>query len=136
MTTGVALVPNEIWALDKSFNVGIKSLNKFVSKSNLKRFKISDIGTKFFETELSIVKPTTNFSLHRKYFISENIKVICTPTLLETDNNESLVFIPELYKDKKHNGFIVKVCENGWCEFNELIVLLQFLGDSSAHLSL
>lgn len=74
------------------------------------------MGTKFFETELSIVKSNKNFNLHRKFFVSESIAGIATPTLLDTISNESLVFIPELYKDKKHNGYIVKVCENGLCE--------------------
>lgn len=116
LATGVILLPNAIWAFEKNFNVDTKSMNKFVSTPNLKRFKVSDIGTKFFETELSIVKTTANVNLHRKYFISENIKGICTPALLETDHDESLVFVPELYKDNKHNGFIVKVRENGLCE--------------------
>ncbi|CAF2145263.1 unnamed protein product [Rotaria magnacalcarata] len=116
LASGTFLLPNAIWAFNKNYNVGTKDQNKFVSKPNLKRFKVSEIGTKFFETELSILKSQANLQLHRKYFISENINGICTPTLLETNNKENLVFIPELYKDKKHNGFIVKVCENGLCE--------------------
>ena len=116
LATGAILLPNAIWAFDKNFNAKNRSLNKFVSKPNLKRFKASELGTKFFETELSIIKPKTDFKLHRKFFISENLNGICTPTLLETHSKESFVFIPELYKDKKHNGFIVKVCENGLCE--------------------
>ena len=116
LVTGAILLPNAIWAFDKNFNAENRSLNKFVSKPNLKRFKVSELGTKFFETELSIIKSKTDFKLHRKFFISENINGICTPTLLETSRKESLVFIPELYQDKKHNGFIVKVCENGICE--------------------
>lgn len=74
------------------------------------------MGPKFFETELSIQKPKTLSTLQRNYFISENITGICTPTLLETNNKEILFFIPELYYGNKHNGFIVKVCENGLCE--------------------
>jgi hypothetical protein len=116
LATGAILLPNAIWAFEKNFNAENRSLNKFVSKPNLKRFKVSELGTKFFETELSIIKPKTDFKLHRKFFISENLNGICTPTLLETERKESLVFIPELYKDKKHNGFIVKVCEEGLCE--------------------
>ena len=116
IATGAILLPNAIWAFDKNFNAKNRSLNKFVSKPNLKCFKISELGTKFFETELSIIKHKTDFKLHRKFFISENINGICTPTLLETNNNERLVFIPELYKDNKHNGFIVKICENDLCE--------------------
>jgi hypothetical protein len=116
LATGALLLPNAVWAFDKSSNVEQKNLNKFLSKPNLERFKISEIGIKFFETELSIQKNKTNLKLHKKYFISENINGISTPTLLETNNNESLVFIPELYKDNKHNGFIVKVCKNGLCE--------------------
>lgn len=116
LVTGAILLPNAIWAFDKNFNAENRNLNKFLSKPNLKRFKVSEHGTKFFETELSIIKSKTDFKLHRKFFISENTNGICTPTLLETDRKESLVFIPELYKDKKHNGFIVKICENGICE--------------------
>jgi len=116
LATGAILLPNAIWAFDKKIGVASKSVNKFVSLPNLKRFKISETGTKFFETELSIVKPNANFKLHRKYFISENTAGISTPALLETNKNESFVFIPELYKDKKCNGFIVKICENGLCE--------------------
>jgi hypothetical protein len=116
LATGAILLSNAIWAFDKKTNVVTKDLNSFVSKPNLSRFKVSEMGTKFFETELSIVKAKTNFNLHRKFFVSEDIKGMCTPTLLETNNKESLVFIPELYKDKKHNGFIVTVCENGLCE--------------------
>lgn len=74
------------------------------------------MGPKFFETELSIQKPKTLSTLQRNYFISENITGICTPTLLETNNKEILFFIPKLYYGNKHNGFIVKVCENGLCE--------------------
>lgn len=114
--TGAILLPNAIWSFGKDSNVAPKNSNKFISKPNLKRFKVSDTRTKFFETELSILKPKTILKLHRKFFISENINGICTPTLLETNQIESLVFISELYKDKKHNGFIVKVCENGLCE--------------------
>jgi hypothetical protein len=116
LATGAILLPNAIWAFDKNFNAENRSLNKFVSKPNLKRFKVSELGTKFFETELSIIKSKTDFKLHRKFFISENTNGICTPTLLETERKKSLVFIPELYKDEKHNGFIVKICENGICE--------------------
>lgn len=116
LATGAILLPNAIWAFDKNFNVENTSLNKFLASPNLKRFKVSELGTKFFETELSIIKHKTNFKLHRKFFVSENTNGVCTPTLLETDRKESLVFIPELYKDKKQNGFIVKVCENGLCE--------------------
>ena len=114
--TGTILLPNAIWAFDKNFNAKNRRLNKFVSKPNLKRFKVSELGTKFFETDLRIIKSKTDFKLHRKFFISENTNGICTPTLLETDHKESLVFIPELYKDKKHNGFIIKICKNGICE--------------------
>ena len=114
--TGAILLPNAIWAFGKDSNVAPKNSNKFISKPNLKRFKVSDTGTKFFETELSIEKSKITLKLDRKFFISENINGICTPTLLETNQKESLVFISELYKDKKHNGFIVKVCENGLCE--------------------
>jgi hypothetical protein len=116
LATGAVLLPNAIWAFDKNNAIADKDLNKFISKPNLKRFKISTIGTKFFETELSIAKSESNLSLARKYFISENIKGIATPALLETANKESFVFIPELYQDKKLNGFMVKVCENGICE--------------------
>jgi hypothetical protein len=102
LATGAILLPNAIWAFDKNFNVENRSLNKFVSKPNLKRFKISESGTKFFETELNILKPKANFQLHRKFFISENTSGICTPTLLETDSKESLVFIPEYYTKTKN----------------------------------
>lgn len=116
LATGAILLPNAIWAFENNFSIENRSLKKFVSKPNLNRFKVSELGTKFFETKLSIIKSKADFKLHRKFFISENINGICTPTLLETNRKGSLVFIPELYKDKKHNGFIVKVCENGICE--------------------
>ena len=116
LATGTILLPNAIWALDKKLNPTAKSFNKFISKPNLNRFKVSQMGTKFFETELSIQKNKAVLNLNRKYFISENITGICTPTLLETNNKESLIFIPELYNGNKHNGLIVKVCENGLCE--------------------
>lgn len=116
LASGAVLLPNSIWAFDKNIPVENRNLNKFISKPNLERFKVSETGTKFFETELSILKSDANLKLHRKFFISENIEGVCTPTLLETNHKESLVFIPELYKDKKNNGFIVKVCENGLCE--------------------
>ena len=116
LATGTILLPNAIWAFEKKINPAVKSLNKFISKANLNRFKVSQTGTKFFETELSIQKPKAVLNLNRKYFISENITGICTPTLLETNNTESLIFISELYDRNKHNGFIVKVCEDGLCE--------------------
>ena len=116
LATGTILLPNAIWALDKKLHPSVKSLNKFISKPNLNRFKVSQMGTKFFETELSIQKKMGVLNLNRKYFISENISGISTPTLLETNNKESLVFIPELYDGNKHNGFIVKVCADGLCE--------------------
>ena len=116
LATGTILLPNAIWAFDKKVNPAAKNLNKFISKPNLNRFKVSQMGTKFFETELSIQKPQGIFKLNRKYFISENITGICTPTLLEINNKESLVFIPELYNGNKHNGYVVKVYANGLCE--------------------
>lgn len=116
LATGAVLLPNAIWAFKKNFNVENRNLNKFVSKPNLHRFKVSELGIKFFETELNIFKNNSKFKLIRKYFVSECTKGLCTPTLLETNKKESFVFIPELYKENKHNGFIVKVCENGICE--------------------
>lgn len=116
LATGAILLPNAIWAIDENFNVTTKGLNKFISKPNLKRYKISENGIKFFETELSIQKNQTALKLNRKYFVSENVAGICTPTLLEATNQENFVFIPELYNENKINGFIVKVCENGICE--------------------
>lgn len=113
LATGAILLPSAVWALDKNFTAN-KNLLKFISKPNLKRFKVSKIGTKFFETDLVIVKNKTNLNLNRKYFVSENIKGIFTPTLLAS--SENLIFIPELYKDNLHNGYIVKVCEDGICE--------------------
>ena len=81
LATGTILLPNAIWALDKKLNPATKSLNRFISKPNLNRFKVSQMGIKFFETELSIQKPEAVLNLQRKYFISENINGICTPTL-------------------------------------------------------
>ena len=116
LAAGTVFLPNALWALGKDFNDKIATSNKFVSKPNLKRFKVAENGTKFFETELGILNAENTLKLNRKYFISENIQGISTPTLLQTDQNESWVFIPELYQDKKHNGFMVKICENGICE--------------------
>ncbi|MBD8081305.1 hypothetical protein [Chryseobacterium caseinilyticum] len=122
MATGTFLLPNSIWASDKSFKFNPDISNKFSAKPNLKRFKISESGTKFFETELSINKSNVIVNLHRKFFISENTNGICTPALLQTDKKEHLIFIPELYQDKKHNGFIVKLCENGLCEETKVFI--------------
>jgi hypothetical protein len=72
LTTGAILLPNAIWPFDKSLDLVADAGNSFVSVPNLKRFKISSIGTKFFETELSILKSNSKLSLFRKYFISAN----------------------------------------------------------------
>lgn len=114
--TGAILLPNAIWAFEENFNVGEVNSNKFVAVPNFKRFKLSGDGIKFFETELSIFKSDSLIKLHRKYFISESTVGFCTPVLLETSSKEHYVFIPELYEEKKHNGFIIKICENGLCE--------------------
>lgn len=116
LAAGAVLLPNAVWAFDKNSAGSAADANKFVSIANLRRFKRAENGLRFFETELNISKPKTFLKLHRKYFISENTAGICTPALLETWNKENLVFIPELYRDKKYNGFIIKVCENGLCE--------------------
>jgi hypothetical protein len=110
LVSGAALLPNALWAFGK------KTGSKFVSIPNLKRFKVAANGAKFFETQLSVLKSSSKQKLNRKYFISEDADGYGTPTLLEANNEESFVFIPELYDGDKHNGFIVKLCADGLCE--------------------
>lgn len=114
VATGTILLPNPIW----SFGQG--GANKFLSAPNPKRFKVSDNGIKFFETELSVVKNRSAVKLERKYFIAEDVNGLGTPTLLENEQQESFVFIPELYTGNKYNGYIVKLCTDGLCEENKI----------------
>jgi len=100
----------------QNLNETTNSKTQLISNTNFNKFKISDFGTKFFETDLVIKKANLDYKLLKKYFISESTNGICTPSLLETNQKENLIFIPELYKDKKHNGYIVKVDKNGHCE--------------------
>lgn len=113
--TGTILLSNAVWAVDGNNHLP-NIRNRFLSVPNLKRFKVSDSGTRFFETELSIVKIKSKLKLHRKYFISENIEGYGTPTLLENSKGDGFIFVPELYKDNRHNGFIVKMSADGLCE--------------------
>jgi hypothetical protein len=115
LASGAFLLPNTIWASKETLNITAKGKSQFIGAPNLNKYKISGRGIQFFETELSISKLDQTLNLHRKFFISENTKGIGTPALLETQDRSNFIFIPELYKDDKYNGFFITLGADGEC---------------------
>ncbi|QQT25058.1 hypothetical protein [Sphingobacterium spiritivorum] len=116
LASGSILLPNSILAFGTEMQKANNTSYRFLSVPNPNRFKLANNGTKFFESSLSIMGNRLKLDLGRKYFVSENTNGFATPCLLQMQDTEHWAFVPELYKDQKVNGFIVKMCDGLPCE--------------------